>query len=128
MNANVYQVLAMKTAGPALRKEDGLLLSALGLSGESGEYAEDIKKHIFHGHEYSQTRISKELGDIAWYLARACEANGLRLGDVLEENIAKLRVRYPEGFSNERSINRVGDDEAVPSLQGNEDTGRLLQQ
>lgn len=118
MNANVYQVMAMSTAGPALREEDGLLISALGLSGESGEYAELIKKHVYHGHSLDKIRVIKELGDAAWYLARACEANGLRLGDVMEANIAKLKERYPEGFTSERSINRVGEDEAVSNLHG----------
>lgn len=122
MNANVYQVMAMRTAGPALREEDGYLLSALGLCGEAGEYAEDIKKHVYHGHALVPSRTSKELGDIAWYLARACEAHGLRLGDVMQENIDKLKARYPEGFSEERSINRVEvadgrDRQIVSTLQ-----------
>jgi len=30
----------------------------------------------------------------------------VQLGDVMAENIEKLRRRYPEGFSSERSINR----------------------
>lgn len=109
MNANVYQELAMRTAGPAYEPADGLILSALGLCGETGEYAEHIKKHVYHGHDLDHARVSKELGDIAWYLARACKANGLRLGDVMIENIDKLQARYPEGFTSEASINRETD-------------------
>jgi NTP pyrophosphatase (non-canonical NTP hydrolase) len=107
VNANVYQVMAMRTAGPAFNPDDGLILSALGLCGETGEYAEHVKKHVYHGHALDKPRVSKELGDIAWYLARACEANGLRLGDVMQENITKLQERYPEGFTSEKSIYRA---------------------
>ncbi len=80
---------------------------ALGLAGESGEVGDIIKKHLFHGHPLDEEKLIKELGDVCYYLAWMCNALGTTLSVVMEENINKLRKRYPEGFSEEASINRV---------------------
>ena len=50
--------------------------------------------------------MKKELGDIAWYLAEIATALDVPLEEILERNLEKLRARYPEGFSSERSQNR----------------------
>ena len=83
-----------------------LLNGALGLTGEAGEVAELIKKHIFHGHALSTGDLVKELGDVCWYLALLSTAIGVSLEDIMIENIEKLKRRYPEGFSSEASIKR----------------------
>lgn len=83
-----------------------LLNGALGLSGESGEVADMIKKYIFHGHDLDRDELIKELGDVCWYVALLCEAIDVDLDDVMIRNIEKLKKRYPEGFSSEASINR----------------------
>ena len=64
-------------------------------------------KHLFHGHELDRDALIKELGDVAWYLAEAATALDIDLSEVFERNIEKLKKRYPEGFSEERSINRT---------------------
>jgi NTP pyrophosphatase (non-canonical NTP hydrolase) len=107
MDANNYQKLAMRTADPQQSRERRLLNAALGLCGEAGEFADAIKKHEFHAHALDLPELEKELGDVLWYVAQACEALGLELSTVMETNIEKLRKRYPEGFSSERSINRA---------------------
>ena len=86
-----------------------MILSALGLAGEVGEYVDHVKKHRYHAHPWDQDEAIKELGDVAWYLMRACEAIGVQMGDVLQENLLKLQRRYPNGFSPEASINRSED-------------------
>ena len=55
-------------------------------------------------------RIAKELGDICWYIAEAASAIGYDLETIMQMNIDKLRKRYPEGFSVERSKNRESGD------------------
>lgn len=77
-----------------------------GLTGESGEVADLIKKHFGHGHELDRDKLKKELGDVLWYLARLSAEFGILLSDVADSNIAKLRARYPNGFSEEASKNR----------------------
>jgi NTP pyrophosphatase (non-canonical NTP hydrolase) len=107
MDANDYQRLALRTEAPGREQPDRLLNAALGLCGEAGEFGDSLKKWRFHQHELDEAALTKELGDVLWYVALACDALGLRMGDVMEANIAKLRRRYPEGFSAERSINRT---------------------
>lgn len=106
MNFDEYQSLAQRTSPadrPAIEK---LTNGALGLGGEAGEVVELVKKHRYHGHELDRAELEKELGDVLWYVAELCAAADIRMGDVAEKNIAKLRARYPEGFSEQRSIDR----------------------
>ena len=106
MTVNDYQKLAMVTLNRDLDKKEMLTNAVMGLCGESGEACDIVKKHLFHGHELDRDALIKELGDVAWYLAEAAEALDLSLDEVFERNIEKLKKRYPEGFSSERSINR----------------------
>ena len=41
-----------------------------------------------------------------WYVAITCQALGITLDDVIEHNVEKLLLRYPDGFEAERSIHR----------------------
>ena len=111
MDANEYQRLAARTLWDAperrLTDEETMIVwNALGLVGEAGEVAELIKKGIFHQHGLDHERITKELGDVVWYVSALCSKLGLRLADIMEGNINKLRQRYPEGFSIEASKGR----------------------
>ncbi len=56
------------------------------------------------------TGLIKELGDVAWYLAETATALDIGLDEVLERNIEKLKNRYPEGFSTEKSQHRQAGD------------------
>jgi NTP pyrophosphatase (non-canonical NTP hydrolase) len=106
MTPNEYQKLAMATLNPQLGQKDVLINAVMGLCGESGEAIDIVKKHLHQGHELDREKLIKELGDIAWYLAEAATALNIDLETVLERNIDKLKSRYPEGFSAERSIHR----------------------
>lgn len=106
MTPNEYQKLAMTTLNPQLSQKDVLINAVMGLCGESGEAIDIVKKHLHQGHELDREKLVKELGDIAWYLAEAATALNIDLETVLERNIEKLKSRYPEGFSAERSIHR----------------------
>jgi NTP pyrophosphatase (non-canonical NTP hydrolase) len=108
VDADTYQEQAMRTAGD-LREQDlqhGLIVAALGLTGEAGEVADLVKKHVAQGHPIEREKLLEEAGDIAWYLARLCATLDARLGDVLQANIEKLWHRYPDGFSTEASLRR----------------------
>lgn len=107
MEINEYQKLAMVTLNKKLDKKEMLTNSVMGLCGESGEACDLVKKHLFHGHELDSEALIKELGDVAWYLAEAAAALDISLDEVFVRNIEKLKKRYPEGFSEEKSINRT---------------------
>ena len=106
MTINEYQKLAMTTLNPALDKKDVLINGVMGLCGESGEVIDIVKKHLAQGHELDREKIIKELGDVAWYMAEIAMVLDVELEDVLVQNIEKLKKRYPEGFSTEKSLNR----------------------
>ena len=107
MTLDDYQQLAARTLHPAQTADQRLANAALGLTGEAGEVAEHVKKHLFHGTPLDRDAVAKELGDCLWYLAALAGAIGATLDDVASANVEKLRRRYPEGFSEERSLNRA---------------------
>ncbi|MCU0495702.1 MAG: nucleoside triphosphate pyrophosphohydrolase family protein [Chloroflexaceae bacterium] len=106
MHANDYQQAALRTATPGQEASERLLAAALGLCGEAGEFADSLKKARFQGHPLDTAHLAEELGDLLWYAALACDALNLNIAEVMEQNIAKLQRRYPEGFSSERSQQR----------------------
>jgi NTP pyrophosphatase (non-canonical NTP hydrolase) len=105
MDLNEYQRLALRTARD-LSSEERLLNATLGLAGEAGEFADSVKKLRFHGHALDHDGLVKELGDLLWYVALAANALDIALDEVAERNIAKLKRRYPEGFSEQASRER----------------------
>lgn len=102
-----YQRLAGRTAGAGGEGDRRLVVAALGLAGEAGEFANLVKKRFAHGHtDIGPDELADELGDVMWYLAEAATSLGLELGEIGRRNVDKLRHRYPDGFEQERSINR----------------------
>ncbi len=106
MDINEYQKLAMQTLNKDIKKEDILINAGMGLCGESGEFIDLIKKHLFQGHNLNKDDLIKELGDVAWYLAEGAYALDIDLEEVLIKNIEKLKKRFPNGFDSDKSINR----------------------
>ena len=91
-----------------------LLTAALGLTAESGEFTEVVKKIILQGKPYTQENqfhMKRELGDICWYLAQACMALDTTFDEIIEMNVEKLESRYPGGsFDVHKSENRKEGD------------------
>jgi len=91
-----------------------LLTAALGLTAESGEFTEVVKKIILQGKPYNEENIfhmKRELGDICWYLAQACMALDTTFDEIIEMNVDKLKARYPGGeFDVHQSENRKEGD------------------
>ena len=91
-----------------------LLTAALGLTAESGEFTEIVKKIILQGKPYNEDNVfhmKRELGDICWYIAQACMALDTSFDEIMEMNVEKLKARYPGGeFDPYYSENRVEGD------------------
>lgn len=109
LSANDYQEF---TAETALYPEAGtgsvneLMYAALGLSGEAGEIANNIKKLYRDGdNDALRDKTKKELGDVLWYAARLATALDITLSDAMETNKAKLLSRKERGV-----IGGSGDD------------------
>lgn len=110
MTVNEYQRLAMSTLNPALDRKEVLINSVMGLCGESGEAIDIVKKRLAQGHALDKERLTKELGDVAWYLAEAATALDIPLESIFQENLEKLKNRYPEGFDAQKSMTRLSGD------------------
>lgn len=106
MEWNEYQQESMRTKGNIVGTWDALAMGALGLTGEAGEVADQVKKHIFQQHPLNLAELGKELGDVLWYVALLLETTGLHMEDILQANVEKLKRRYPDGFDPERSLHR----------------------
>ena len=91
-----------------------LLTGAIGIASEGGEFAEIVKKCIFQGKPLDDETVfhcKRELGDIMWYWISSCRALGLDPNEVIEENVNKLKARYPGGeFDVHYSENRKEGD------------------
>jgi NTP pyrophosphatase (non-canonical NTP hydrolase) len=91
-----------------------LLTAALGLAAETGEFCEIPKKMYFQGKPLTEENVfhmKRELGDVMWYWVNACRALDLDPNDVIEENVNKLKARYPGGeFDVNFSENRKQGD------------------
>ena len=91
-----------------------LLTAALGLTAESGEFSEVVKKIILQGKPYNEDNVfhmKRELGDICWYIAQACMALDPTFDEIIEMNVDKLKKRYPGGeFNVHQSENRKEGD------------------
>lgn len=85
-----------------------LLHALLGLSGEVGELVDPVKKSMFYGKPLDVENIKEEAGDILWYIAGPlCSALGCTLEDLARANVAKLRKRYPEKYTDQAAIDRA---------------------
>lgn len=105
MTINEYQELALRTAN--IKEKTSMIVNgALGLTGESGEVADLVKKWQYQGHILNRADVIDELGDVCWYIALITSALDTPLEEVLRGNIDKLKARYPEGFEVEKSLNR----------------------
>ncbi len=91
-----------------------LLTGALGLSSETGEFNEIVKKVCFQGKPLNEENLyhaKRELGDVLWYWTASCLALGFDPEDVMAENRLKLSKRFPTGsFSVENSEHRAPND------------------
>lgn len=50
------------------------------------------------------------MGDVLWYVAMMCESFGWNMDEIMQMNVDKLKARYPEGFSADRSLHRADGD------------------
>jgi NTP pyrophosphatase (non-canonical NTP hydrolase) len=90
-----YRNAVMRTAGSA----HNVVMGALGLAGEAGEVADEVKKIAFHDKTFDRTKMLKELGDVRWYLEYLADCWGFTMKEIEDANVVKLKERYPDGFT-----------------------------
>lgn len=96
MTFEEYQEESRKTAVYP-NKGSNFIYPTLGLAGEAGEVAEKIKKVLRDNEgvvsEEKKAEITKELGDVLWYLANLSKELEISLEEVAQKNIEKLKSR-----------------------------------
>jgi len=98
MNLKEYQEACKRTNKIFDPPEMEILTWGLGIAGEAGDVAGCIKKTIIHKNDQIPG-IKENLGDTLWYIAMICNYYGWNLEDIMQENIDKLKKRYPKGFT-----------------------------
>jgi len=88
-----------------------LALAYVGLGlGEAGEIQGKIKKILRDDNsevtEEKRKELAKELGDLLWYVARACAELELSMNDVAAANLGKLSDRKARGVITGSGDNR----------------------
>jgi NTP pyrophosphatase (non-canonical NTP hydrolase) len=82
----------------------------LGLAGEAGEVADKIKKILRdkNGQISKEDRqeISRELGDVLWYIAQLATELNLSLDEVAQNNLTKLLSRLERNVIGGNGDNR----------------------
>jgi NTP pyrophosphatase (non-canonical NTP hydrolase) len=118
MTPNEYQNEVMRTAPtdpdlkPALSNVTSQLLHAhLGITTELGEFASPLKKRLMYGQTLDITNMVEECGDMLWYISLALNALGVDLETCMNDNINKLKIRYPEKFTYELAKERLDKHE-----------------
>jgi NTP pyrophosphatase (non-canonical NTP hydrolase) len=87
-----------------------------GITSESGEMADLIKKAKIHGKTLDTVELIGEAGDMMWYFALFCDALDISFEDLWDKNIRKLQARFPEGYDNQEMLektNRSGEREEL---------------
>ena len=108
MTGNEYQKLAMRTAGDGDIKHR-IESRCKGLNREHGECIDSVKKCRFQGHPLDARKLMDGRGDVLWYVATTASGLSYGLDEIMQHNIDRIRLRYPDGFDAERSIHREGE-------------------
>lgn len=109
MTGNEYQFLAARTINKSLDMKEMESHALHGMVGEIGEIHSLFQK-VYQGHEMDEEHLMKECGDLMWFVAEFCTSHSWDLEDVMRLNIEKLKARFPEGFEEEKSLNRKEGD------------------
>ncbi|MBU0620180.1 nucleoside triphosphate pyrophosphohydrolase family protein [Patescibacteria group bacterium] len=100
MTFNQYQTQSNKTAVYP-DKGNNFIYPTLGLAGEAGEVADKIKKVLRDQNgiinNLTKKEISKELGDVLWYVSQLATELNISLDQIAEDNIKKLSSRQSRG-------------------------------
>lgn len=109
MTLSKYQALAARTINKDLEIDEMTQHALHGLASEVGEI-HGIFQKVYQGHALDKLEVKKELGDLLWFIAELATSAGWTLDEIANMNIAKLMKRYPDGFDEERSLNREEEE------------------
>ncbi len=104
MELKEYMIQSQRTVNPLENNDLDTQHALLGMITEVAEIADLYKKKMAYNKYFSKEQLTDELGDLMFYISAFCNAAKLDMPTVLEKNIQKLMVRYPDGFDSDRAI------------------------
>lgn len=126
MNLNKYQTAAFSTARIDWNSKKKRHIPSLGVIGELGSLASEIKKGLRDGEAYTESapNVCEEFGDVIWYLGALASRHGLKLG--------KLRTEYKSRLQKRSEYSHIYDmvhvfaelAAAIESAQGDDSSAR----
>ena len=75
-------------------KDAHILHMCVGISGESGELLDAIKKAVIYRKPIDRENVIEELGDLEFYMEGLRQGLNITRDETIEANIAKLGKRY----------------------------------
>ena len=82
-----------------------LIHGIIGIATEAGELLELLRDTI-NGEPLDKVNVKEEVGDAKWYMAILARVAGFVWGEDERTNIAKLRARFPDRFTEYDANNR----------------------
>lgn len=101
-----YQTEASRTFLTKGSRDLDVLHCLVGMQTELGELADPYKKQIYYGRELDKTNVAEEIADQMWYIVNLARIENIDLVKALQNNIAKLKVRFPDKFTEQNAIER----------------------
>jgi dTMP kinase len=83
-----------------------LLHAVIGLQTEASELQSVLAAYLFEGIAIDWANVSEESGDVCWYLGIIADILGTSMTQIMQQNIDKLRLRYPNKFNSFDALNR----------------------
>lgn len=96
-NEKEYKEFVANKIMPGRSDRNRLLNAAVGISCESGELLNLVKKMVFYDRPVANTNLIEELGDVLFYLTWILNELNVSLEDIVKYNVAKLELRWGKG-------------------------------
>jgi len=113
MKINEYCKLANRTNADLGSETSNTIHMLMGMQTEIGELTDPFKKQFAYNKPIDWFNVKEEIGDLMWYIGNLCYMLNFDLEEILEKNIEKLKVRYPDkfdsGYAIQRNLNKERD-------------------
>jgi len=106
MEISQYQIETKRTLANLETNPLDILHMCLGLQTESAEISDVFKKKLAYNKDIDWINVKEEIGDLMWYISNFCNLNNWDLREILDTNIEKLKIRFPEKFEEKQAIYR----------------------
>lgn len=89
--------------------EQNFIHGPIGMAKESGEALDNAYRHWNYNKPIEQCtdNVLEEVGDVLFYCQLYLQQIGKNLDDAIDYNVEKLKLRYPDGYSDAAALARA---------------------